>query len=133
MAAAVADRFQVGRVLLAGDAAKVTPPSGGFGGDTAVGDAYDLAWKLAAVLDSTAGPGLLDTYDAEWRPIAERGRGRSAAVGGRPRARVEHRGPTPADRPARIPRITRVATPQRRKMSTVDLLGRDFVYSPQPR
>ncbi|MEU5697015.1 aklavinone 12-hydroxylase RdmE, partial [Actinosynnema sp. NPDC020468] len=72
MAAAVAARFRVGRVLLAGDAAKVTPPSGGFGGNTAVGDAYDLAWKLAAVLDSTAGAELLDTYDAERRPIAER-------------------------------------------------------------
>ncbi|WP_405166559.1 FAD-dependent monooxygenase [Nocardia sp. NBC_01499] len=71
MAAAVADRFRVGRVLLAGDAAKVTPPSGGFGGNTAIGDGYDLAWKLAAVLDSTAGPGLLDTYDAERRPIAD--------------------------------------------------------------
>ncbi|AHH96843.1 Tetracenomycin polyketide synthesis hydroxylase tcmG [Kutzneria albida DSM 43870] len=72
MAAAVADRFRVGRVLLAGDAAKVTPPSGGFGGNTAVGDAYDLAWKLAAVLGSTAGPELLDTYDAERRPNAVR-------------------------------------------------------------
>ncbi|REH54035.1 FAD-dependent oxidoreductase [Kutzneria buriramensis] len=72
MAAEVADRLRVGRVLLAGDAAKVTPPSGGFGGNTAIGDAYDLAWKLAAVLDSTAGPGLLDSYDAERRPIAER-------------------------------------------------------------
>ncbi|RDI65549.1 aklavinone 12-hydroxylase RdmE [Nocardia pseudobrasiliensis] len=72
MAAAVADRFLVGRVLLAGDAAKVTPPSGGLGGNTAIGDAYDLAWKLAAVLDGTAGPRLLETYDAERRPIAER-------------------------------------------------------------
>ncbi|WP_167472425.1 aklavinone 12-hydroxylase RdmE [Nocardia arthritidis] len=72
MAATVADRFRVGRVLLAGDAAKVTPPSGGFGGNTAIGDAYDLAWKLAAVLDSSAGPELLDTYDDERRPIAER-------------------------------------------------------------
>ncbi|GAB3913314.1 FAD-dependent monooxygenase [Kibdelosporangium lantanae] len=72
MAAAVADRFRVGRVLLAGDAAKVTPPSGGMGGNTAIGDAYDLAWKLALVLDSTAGPALLDTYEAERRPIAER-------------------------------------------------------------
>ncbi|ATL66970.1 FAD-dependent oxidoreductase [Nocardia terpenica] len=72
MAAAIADRFRVGRVLLAGDAAKVTPPSGGFGGNTAIGDAYDLAWKLAAVLDTTAGPALLDTYDTERRPIADR-------------------------------------------------------------
>ncbi|MFK0294442.1 aklavinone 12-hydroxylase RdmE [Streptomyces sp. NPDC090442] len=72
MAAAVADRFRVGRVLLAGDAAKVTPPIGGFGGNTAIGDAFDLAWKLAAVLDGSAGPGLLDSYDAERRSIAER-------------------------------------------------------------
>ncbi|MCC3766214.1 aklavinone 12-hydroxylase RdmE [Streptomyces sp. UNOC14_S4] len=72
MAAAVADRFRVGRVLLAGDAAKVTPPIGGFGGNTAIGDAYDLAWKLAAVLDASAGPGLLDSYDAERRSIADR-------------------------------------------------------------
>lgn len=72
MAAAIADRFRSGRVFLAGDAAKVTPPSGGLGGNTAIGDAYDLAWKLAAVLDGTAGPGLLDSYDAERRPIAER-------------------------------------------------------------
>ncbi|MGG2463836.1 aklavinone 12-hydroxylase RdmE [Streptomyces sp. RGM 3693] len=72
MAATVADRFRVGRVLLAGDAAKVTPPSGGLGGNTAIGDAYDLSWKLAAVLDSSAGAGLLDSYDAERRPMAER-------------------------------------------------------------
>ncbi|MFE6687478.1 aklavinone 12-hydroxylase RdmE [Streptomyces sp. NPDC057743] len=72
MAAAVADRFRVGRVLLAGDAAKVTPPIGGFGGNTAIGDAFDLAWKLAAVLDGSAGSGLLDSYDAERRSIAER-------------------------------------------------------------
>ncbi|WP_203236929.1 FAD-dependent oxidoreductase [Nocardia panacis] len=71
-AAAVADRFRDGRILLAGDAAKVTPPSGGLGGNTAIGDAYDLSWKLAAVLKTTAGPGLLDTYDAERRPIADR-------------------------------------------------------------
>ncbi|MEU2365642.1 aklavinone 12-hydroxylase RdmE [Streptomyces noursei] len=72
MAASVADRFRVGRVLLAGDAAKVTPPSGGLGGNTAIGDAYDLSWKLAAVLDSSAGTALLDSYDAERRPMAER-------------------------------------------------------------
>ncbi|GAA2679011.1 aklavinone 12-hydroxylase RdmE [Streptomyces lunalinharesii] len=72
MAASVADRFRVGRVLLAGDAAKVTPPSGGLGGNTAIGDAFDLSWKLAAVLDASAGPALLDSYDAERRPMADR-------------------------------------------------------------
>jgi 2-polyprenyl-6-methoxyphenol hydroxylase-like FAD-dependent oxidoreductase len=64
-----AERFADGRVLLAGDSVHVMPPTGGFGGNTGVQDAYDLAWKLAAVLDGTAGPGLLDTYDAERRPV----------------------------------------------------------------
>ncbi|GAB2993030.1 FAD-dependent monooxygenase [Amycolatopsis acidiphila] len=71
MAARVARRFRSGRVFLAGDAAKVTPPTGGMGGNTAVGDGHDLAWKLAAVVRGEAGPGLLDSYEAERRPIAE--------------------------------------------------------------
>lgn len=71
MAAWLSRRFRVGRVFLAGDAAKVTPPTGGLGGNTAIGDGYDLAWKLAAVLRGEAGPGLLDSYEAERRPYAE--------------------------------------------------------------
>ncbi|MFI7306665.1 aklavinone 12-hydroxylase RdmE [Micromonospora aurantiaca] len=70
MAALVAERWREGRVFLAGDAAKVTPPTGGLGGNTAVGDGYDIAWKLAAVLDGTAGDGLLDSYEAERRAVA---------------------------------------------------------------
>jgi len=69
-AAAHATSYRSGRVLLAGDAAHVMPPTGGFGGNTGVADARNLAWKLAMVLDGTAGPGLLDTYDAERRPVA---------------------------------------------------------------
>ena len=65
----VADRFQAGRVFLAGDAAHVVPPNGGFGGNTGVQDAHNLAWKMALTLTGTAGPGLLETYDAERRPI----------------------------------------------------------------
>jgi 2-polyprenyl-6-methoxyphenol hydroxylase-like FAD-dependent oxidoreductase len=65
-----AERFAHGRVLLAGDAAHVMPPTGGFGGNTGVADAHNLAWKLALVLDGTAGAGLLDTYDAERRPAS---------------------------------------------------------------
>lgn len=61
--------FRDGRVFLAGDAAHAMPPTGGFGGNTGVGDAHNLAWKLALTLDGTAGPGLLDSYDAERRPI----------------------------------------------------------------
>jgi 2-polyprenyl-6-methoxyphenol hydroxylase-like FAD-dependent oxidoreductase len=64
-----AERITVGRVFIAGDAAHVMPPTGGFGGNVGVQDAYDLAWKLRYVLDGTAGPALLDTYDAERRPV----------------------------------------------------------------
>jgi 2-polyprenyl-6-methoxyphenol hydroxylase-like FAD-dependent oxidoreductase len=66
-----AERYQDGRVFLAGDAAHVVPPNGGFGGNTGVQDAHNLAWKLALVLRGAAGPGLLDTYDEERRPIGE--------------------------------------------------------------
>ncbi|GII94088.1 FAD-dependent oxidoreductase [Sinosporangium siamense] len=68
--AAVADRFAVGRVFLAGDAAHVMPPSGAYGANTGIQDAANLAWKLAYVLRGWAGPALLDTYDAERRPVA---------------------------------------------------------------
>jgi 2-polyprenyl-6-methoxyphenol hydroxylase-like FAD-dependent oxidoreductase len=64
-----AERFAVGRVFLAGDAAHVVPPNGGFGGNTGVQDAHNLAWKLAAVVRGEAGPALLDSYDAERRPL----------------------------------------------------------------
>ncbi|MBV8943999.1 MAG: FAD-dependent monooxygenase [Solirubrobacterales bacterium] len=66
-----AERYQEGRVFLAGDAAHVVPPNGGYGGNTGVQDAHNLAWKLALVLRGIAGPGLLDTYDEERRPIGE--------------------------------------------------------------
>jgi 2-polyprenyl-6-methoxyphenol hydroxylase-like FAD-dependent oxidoreductase len=66
-----AERFQDGRIFLAGDAAHNMPPTGGFGGNTGVADAHNLVWKLALVLDGSAGAGLLDTYDAERRPIGE--------------------------------------------------------------
>ena len=58
-------------VFLAGDAAHVMPPTGGFGGNTGIGDAHNLAWKLAVVVGGTAGAGLLDTYDAERRPVCD--------------------------------------------------------------
>ena len=60
-----AERLREGRVFVAGDAAHVMPPTGGFGGNCGVQDGYDLAWKLAYVLDGRADEGLLATYDAE--------------------------------------------------------------------
>jgi putative polyketide hydroxylase len=65
----VARRFQSGRVFLAGDAAHLMPPNGGFGGNTGIHDAHNLAWKLALVLKGVAAPELLDTYEVERKPV----------------------------------------------------------------
>jgi 2-polyprenyl-6-methoxyphenol hydroxylase-like FAD-dependent oxidoreductase len=69
MHARLADRYRRGRVLLAGDAAHAHPPTGGQGLNTGIQDAYNLGWKLAAVI-AGAPDALLDTYEAERRPIA---------------------------------------------------------------
>ncbi|MEV5200481.1 FAD-dependent monooxygenase [Streptomyces sp. NPDC053720] len=68
----VAERFVKGRVLLAGDSAHLFTPDSGFGLNTGVDDAANLAWKLAAILQGWGGPGLLATYGSERRPIALR-------------------------------------------------------------
>jgi 2-polyprenyl-6-methoxyphenol hydroxylase-like FAD-dependent oxidoreductase len=65
----LADRYRAGRVLLAGDAVHPLPPNGGYGGNTGVQDAHNLAWKLAYVLEGIAGEALLDSYEAERRPV----------------------------------------------------------------
>jgi putative polyketide hydroxylase len=67
----VADRYRAGRVFLVGDAAHLMPPYGGFGGNTGIADAHNLAWKLAAVCSGDAGDALLDTYESERQPITE--------------------------------------------------------------
>ena len=68
--ALVADRYQIGRVFLAGDAAHVTMPVGGLGMNCGVADAHNLAWKLAGVLAGWASPALLESYEPERRPHA---------------------------------------------------------------
>jgi len=68
--AATAAAFRKGNAFLAGDAAHLMPPTGGFGGNTGVADAHNLAWKIAMVLDGRADPALLDSYEAERRPMA---------------------------------------------------------------
>ncbi len=70
MNARLADRYRDGRVFLAGDAAHTHPPTGGQGLNTGVQDAYNLGWKIGAVLNG-APNSLLDSYEAERRPIAE--------------------------------------------------------------
>src|SRR6202041_656459 len=68
----IASRYQVGRVILIGDAAHVHSPMGGPGLNLGLQDAVNLGWKLAAVLRGRVGPELLATYEAERRPAAER-------------------------------------------------------------
>lgn len=64
------ERFRVGRVFLAGDAAHIHSPAGGQGMNTGIGDAYNLGWKLASVVKGEAKPELLDSYEAERMPFA---------------------------------------------------------------
>jgi putative polyketide hydroxylase len=71
LSAQITDQFAAGRVFLAGDAAHTLPPTrGGFGANTGIHDAHNLAWKLAAVLSGASTPKLLDSYHAERHPVA---------------------------------------------------------------
>lgn len=70
----VADSYQKGRVFLAGDAAHQYIPTGGYGMNTGIGDAFDLGWKLAANILGYGGPSLLDSYEIERRPVGIRNR-----------------------------------------------------------
>ncbi|MFI7546111.1 FAD-dependent monooxygenase [Actinoplanes sp. NPDC049599] len=68
----IADSYRSGRVLLAGDAAHQMFPAGSHGMNTGAGDAVDLGWKLAALINGYGGPALLDSYEAERRPVGLR-------------------------------------------------------------
>ncbi len=68
----IMDRFAAGRCFLVGDAAHQFSPTGGYGMNTGLGEAFDLSWKLAATLDGWGGPDLLASYEAERRPVAIR-------------------------------------------------------------
>lgn len=68
----VATEYQRGRAFIMGDAAHRHPPANGLGTNTSIQDAFNLAWKLAAVLRGEAGPQLLETYSAERQPVGKR-------------------------------------------------------------
>ncbi|CAM5265595.1 Monooxygenase OS=Streptomyces tendae OX=1932 GN=GUR47_23705 PE=4 SV=1 [Streptomyces tendae] len=90
----LAERYRVGRVLLAGDAAHIHPPTGGQGLNLGVQDAFNLGWKLAAQVRGRAPATLLDTYEAERRPVA-------ADVLDNTRAQMELHSPEPGPQAVR--------------------------------
>jgi putative polyketide hydroxylase len=116
--ARLADRFRDGNVFLAGDAAHRVTPRGGTGMNTAIRDAYDLAWKLAWVLRGWADPALLDSYEPERRPVAEHNVLRSAEHDGSVRDAADE---LHVDLGPRIPHVW-IPWGQGRR-STLDLLG----------
>ncbi|KCZ99639.1 hypothetical protein HPO_04610 [Hyphomonas polymorpha PS728] len=68
----LAEKYREGRVFLAGDAAHLVIPTGGLGMNSGVGDALDLAWKLAGTVHGWGGPGLLESYEIERRPVGQK-------------------------------------------------------------
>jgi 2-polyprenyl-6-methoxyphenol hydroxylase-like FAD-dependent oxidoreductase len=117
-AAQLADRFREGNVFLVGDAAHRVTPRGGTGMNTAIGSAYDLGWKLGWVLNGWADAELLDTYEAERRPVAAHNVARSADVNGSVRDAVDE---LHVDLGGRIPHVWIPYEGER--VSTLDLMG----------
>ena len=73
----IVDSYGAGRVFVAGDAAHIHPPTGAQGMNTGIQDAHNLAWKLALAVHDAAAPALLESYDAERRPVGEEVVGRT--------------------------------------------------------
>jgi 2-polyprenyl-6-methoxyphenol hydroxylase-like FAD-dependent oxidoreductase len=114
-AAQLAERFRSGRAFLAGDAAHRVTPRGGTGLNVAFQDGCDLGWKLAWVLNGWAAEPLLDSYEAERRPVAEHNATRSADPAGSRRAPEQE---LPVDIGGRIAHVWEDG-----RVSTLDLLG----------
>ena len=126
----LADRYGEGRVFLAGDAVHLVIPTGGLGMNSGVGDAIDLAWKLAATLQGWGGPGLLASYEIERRQIGARNveASRQASRGRRTwRAawRPNIRDHTPEGAETRA-NLTRIADVEQRKSN--EMIGAELGY-----
>lgn len=126
----LADSYGRDRVWIAGDAAHLVIPTGGLGMNTGVGDAIDLAWKLAGTLRGWGGPGLLPSYEAERRPIGARnvaasGRANAGRRAWRSAWRPSIHEDTPEGRKVRA-EVARIADREQRK--TNEILGIEAGY-----
>ncbi|HMG61745.1 MAG TPA: FAD-dependent monooxygenase, partial [Streptosporangiaceae bacterium] len=114
----IADTFAAGRVFLAGESAHVNPPWGGHGFNTSVGDAVNIAWKIAAVEQGWAAPDLLASYDPERRGVVEQTVASAAS----------HLGHLAGDLPADAAAIQRAKYPEFHSLGLV--LGYSYAGSP---
>ena len=126
----LADRYGKGRVFLAGDAVHLMIPTGGLGMNSGVGDAIDLAWKLAATLQGWGGPNLLPSYEIERRQVGERNvaASRYASLGRRKwrsQYRPDIRDDTPEGRATRE-HLVAVADVEQRKSN--EMIGAELGY-----
>jgi 2-polyprenyl-6-methoxyphenol hydroxylase-like FAD-dependent oxidoreductase len=126
----VADAYRDGRVFLAGDSAHLVIPTGGLGMNTGAADAVDLAWKLAATLDGWGGPGLLDSYEGERRPVGIRNVAASRRAATGRRAWREAWDPAIAEHTAagEAARAGLVAVAESQQRWSNDLLGIELGY-----
>ena len=114
----LADRYASGRVFLAGDAVHLVIPTGGLGMNSGVGDAIDLAWKLAGTLQGWGGPKLLSSYEIERRQVGDRnvGASRYASLGRRKWRSLWNN----------VPELVRVAETEQRKSN--EMIGAELGY-----
>jgi hypothetical protein len=126
-AAQLADRFREGNAFLVGDAAHRVTPRGGTGMNTAIRSGHDLGWKLGWVLRGWAEPGLLDSYEAERRPLAAHNVARSADVNGSVREAADE---LHVDLGGRIAHVW--VPSDNGRVSTLDLLGTGYTLFTAP-
>lgn len=128
------DRARSERVFLIGDAAHLNPPFGGHGLNTGIGDAVDLGWKIAANLQGWGGPGLLDSYEAERRPLQQRVIAEAAANGSVLSGRFVRDGlddPGPRGAQLRAAAATEIQATKAMEFFSLDLvLGHRYDHSP---
>jgi 2-polyprenyl-6-methoxyphenol hydroxylase-like FAD-dependent oxidoreductase len=126
----LADHYAQGRVFLAGDAVHLVIPTGGLGMNSGVGDAIDLAWKLAGTLQGWGGPGLLASYEVERRQVGSRNVAASRYASlGRRKWRAQYRPDIIADTPegrATREQLVRVADVEQRKSN--EMIGAELGY-----